>query len=100
VPAGDATSEGSAALSEGTTFNTELTSKLDFNYDYRFQLTSLAAGRYNHHMLGKFKLELTDRLDLKLSLIWDRIKYPATLADGTTPLSNDDQLVLGVGYEF
>jgi len=51
-------------------------------------------------MLGKFKLELTDRLDLELLLIWDRIKYPAILADGATPLSNDYQLVLGVGYEF
>jgi len=100
VPAGDPTSRSTPALSAGTNFETEITSKVDFSYNYRFQLTSQAAGRYNHHMIGAFSFDLTDSLDLNLSLVWDRIADPATTADGSIPRPNDYQLIFGIGYQF
>ena len=100
VPAGQPRSEGTPALSAGTSFETEINSKIDFNYDYRFELTNQAAGRYNHHMIGAFSFDLTDRLDFKLSLVWNRTANPATTADGTVPKSDDYQLIFGIGYEF
>lgn len=100
VPAGEPTSQSTPALSAGTSFETDITSKVDFNYNYRFQLTSEAAGRYNHHMIGAFSFDLTDHLDLTLSLVWDRIADPAATADGTTPQPNDYQLIFGIGYRF
>lgn len=100
VPPGEPRSQSSPALSAGTSLSIELTKDIDFNYDYRFQLTSEAAGRYNHHMIGAIKIDLTDRLNLNVSLIWDRISKPATDAQGVTPLPNDYQLVFGIGYDF
>lgn len=100
VPAGEPTGEDTPALSAGTAFRTEIASKVDFTYDYRFQLTSEAAGRYNHHMIGAFSFGLSDHLDLKLSLVWDRISNPAPTADGATPQPNDYQLIFGIGYNF
>ncbi len=100
VPAGQPQTENSPALSAGTSFNTEVSKSIDFNYDYRFQLTNEASGRYNHHMIGAVKIDLTDPLNLYVSLIWDRTSKPATNADGTTPVPNDYQLVFGVGYDF
>jgi putative salt-induced outer membrane protein YdiY len=100
VPAGADQTQNSAALSAGTGFSTELSKNIAFNYDYRFQLTSEAAGRYNHHMIGAVKIDLTNNLNLNVSLIWDRISRPMTNANGTTPLPNDYQLVFGIGYDF
>jgi putative salt-induced outer membrane protein YdiY len=100
VEPGEDSSVSTPALSAGTNYTIELTDRIDFSYNYRFQITSEAAGQYNHHMIGTLESELTDSLDLNLSLVWDRIAKPATNADGTTPKPNDYQLILGVGYNF
>lgn len=100
VQPGTNSSEGSPALSAGTDFNTKLSSMLEFTYGYQFHLTNEAAGRYNHHMIGTFDIDLIDSLDLQISLIWNRTARPRTNADGTTPKANDFQIVLGVGYDF
>ena len=36
-------------------------------------------------MIGTFEMELTDALDLDLSLVWDRINSPRANADGSVP---------------
>jgi putative salt-induced outer membrane protein YdiY len=100
VEPGESRSEDTWALSAGTTFDTELTDRIDFNYDYRFQFTSPESGRYNHHMIGTFAIELTDSLDLDLSLVWDRIEKPRPDADGTLPKQDDYRLIVGIGYDF
>lgn len=93
-------SEGTPAASIGTVYDTEITGWLDFIYDYRLQFTSEAAGRYNHHMVGTFEIDLPGELDLDLSLVWDRIQKPKTNADGTVPEQDDYRLILGIGYDF
>ena len=100
VPPGESDSEDTAALSVGTTFDTELTSDIDFIYDYRFQLTNPESGKYNHHMIGTFEMELTDALDFDLSLVWDRIEDPHVNADGSIPEQDDYRVIVGVGYDF
>ncbi len=100
VPLGEDSTEETWAFSAGTNFQTELTSRIDFVYDYRFQLTSEASGRYNHHMIGTLDVDLTDALDFNLSLVWDRIQEPQAHADGTIPKQDDYQLILGIGYDF
>lgn len=92
VEEGAAESEGAWALSLGTDYETELTKWLDFEYDYSAQITSEAAGRYNHHMVGT--------LELDISLVWDRIESPKPNADGSIPEKNDYRLILGLGYDF
>jgi putative salt-induced outer membrane protein YdiY len=100
VEPGESRSEDTWALSAGTTFDTELTDRIDFTYDYRFQFTSPESGRYNHHMIGTFEIELTDSLDLDLSLVWDRIEKPRPDDNGTVPKQDDYRLIIGVGYDF
>lgn len=88
------------AFSAGTTYDTELTKRIDFVYDYRFQVTSPESGRYNHHMIGTFEIELTDSLDLDLSFVWDRIEKPRPNADGSLPKQDDYRMIVGIGYDF
>ena len=91
---------GSAALVLGTFYERELTEWMDLNYEYRFQFTSARSGRYNHHMMGGLEIELTDSLDLELSLIWDRIQEPQPDANGVLPEQDDWRYVVGLGWEF
>lgn len=100
VEPGEEDSEGSAALVLGTFYEHELTDWIDFKYEYRFQLTSSDAGRYNHHMMAGLEIELTDSLDLDLSLIWDRIEEPQRDAAGVLPDQDDWRYVVGLGWEF
>ncbi len=100
VPVGEDNTEETWAFSAGTTFKTDLTSRIDFLYDYRFQLTNEASGRYNHHMISTFDVDLTDALDLNVSFVWDRMQSPQVHADGTLPKRDDYQIILAVGYDF
>ena len=100
VQPGESDTADTWAFSAGTTFDTELTSQIDFIYDYRFQFTNPESGEYNHHMIGTFEMELTDALDFDLSLVWDRINSPRANADGSVPEQDDYRVIVGVGYDF
>jgi len=100
VEPGEDDSEGTWALSAGTTFDHEITGDIDFRYDYRFQITSEDAGRYNHHMIAGFVFDLTDDLSMDVSLVWDRIEKPKPDADGSLPEQDDYRLIFGLGYDF
>jgi hypothetical protein len=100
VVEGENQNEGAWALSAGMVFEADLTRRLEFDYDYRFQLTSKDAGTYNHHMVGAFSFELTDSFDFDISVIWDRIRDPRRNADGSLPEQDDYRLSLGIAYEF
>lgn len=100
VEPGEDESVGNAALVLGTFYERDLTDWIDFKYEYRFQLTSSSSGRYNHHMMGGLEIELTDSLDLDLSVMWDRIEEPQPDADGLVPEQDDWRYVVGLGWEF
>jgi hypothetical protein len=100
VEAGEDESVSSGALVFGTLYERELTDWIDFKYDYRFQFTSSRSGRYSHHMMGGLEIELTDSLDLELSIMWDRIEEPQPDAGGVLPEEDDWRYVVGLGWEF
>lgn len=100
VEEGASDTESSWALSIGTDYETELTKWLDFTYTYSAQVTSEAAGKYNHHMVGTLEFDLIGSLELDVSLVWDRIESPKPNADGTIPEKDDYRLILGLGYDF
>jgi len=100
VEEGAAQSEGAWALSLGTDYETELTKWLDFEYGFSANITSEAAGRYNHHMVGTLEFDLVGSLELDVSLVWDRIESPKPNADGSIPEKDDYRLILGLGYDF
>ncbi len=100
VQAGEEQKVKAGALVFGTDIDTELTSTVDFIFNYRIQASKEEAGGYTHHMIGTFESEITGSLDFDVSLIWDRISQPATDANGVTPEPDDYRLTVGITYEY
>lgn len=100
VQPGEEQKVNAGALVFGTDFDAELTSTLDFIFNYRIQASKPESGGYTHHIVGTLENELTGSLDFDVSLIWDRISEPATEADGNTPKQDDYRLTVGVTYTY
>ena len=90
----------SPAFSMGTNFETELTSWMDYEFLAHVTFLDEDSGSYQHHLLTTLSTELTGRLDLDVSFIWDRIQNPQVRADGSVPEPDDYRLMLGLGFEF
>lgn len=100
VESGQNTDNSTAALVVGTVFDTELTKKIDFNASYRFNIVNKESGTYTHHAVAALEVELTRRLDLNLSLVWDRIQDPKPEDDGRVPDRDDFYFFFGIGFEL
>ena len=90
----------SPAFSLGTNFETELTSWMDYEFLAHVTFLDEESGSYQHHLLTTLSTELTGRLDLDVSFIWDRIQKPQVRADGSVPEKDDYRFMLGLGFEF
>ena len=84
----------------GSRIDIELTKRIDLILEYRGQLTRQEVGETTHHSVATLSIDLTRRLGLDLSLVWDRISSPKTDASGVTPLKDDFRLTLGLGVKF
>jgi len=100
VLAGEDDSESSGALVLRTNYDTALSSTLDFIVKYNIQYGNEKSGGYTHHAIATFESELTRKLDIDVSLIWDRISKPTKDADGNTPEADDYRLTVGVTYTY
>jgi hypothetical protein len=100
VEAGTPESDSTPALTGGTAYDLEITSMIDFSFDYRFQFTDKGAGTYNHHMVAGFETEITSLLDIDISFVWDRIQNPRPDSDGNVPEQDDFRLIFGLTFEF
>lgn len=100
VPAGQSQEVSTPALVAGTTYDTELTDRLDFVGTYNFSIVNEESGTYTHHAIATFSFELTDILDFDISFVWDRTENPQQRADGTTPKQDDYQLLLTFGVDI
>jgi len=83
-----------------TTFDWDITNDIEFIYNYKFTLSNQETGTYKHHMVTTLENELTDWLDIDVTYVWDFILDPTENADGTSPVSNDNQILVGFGIEF
>jgi hypothetical protein len=83
-----------------TKMDVEITSSIDFKYDYKLTFMNTEAGTYRHHMIGSLENELTSWLDLDFTLIWDYITHPQETDAGETPQQSDFQFLIGLGVEF
>jgi len=100
VEAGKASDEVTAALVVRTLYDTELTDRLDFIAKYNIQYGSEASGGYTHYAIATLQNELTDDLDIDISLEWDYVSRPVTGEGGITPKSNDYRMMLGISYSY
>lgn len=99
VPGGDRTKD-TAALVFGSQFDWEISHRVDWLVQYRGQFTRREVGETTHHAVSTLSLDVTRRLDLDVSLVWDRISVPKVGADGKTPKPDDFRLIVGAGVEF
>jgi len=100
LKAGEERHNSTPALVISTAFDTELNKKTDFNASYRCNFVNEESGKYTHHALAALEFELTNRLDLNLSVIWDRIHKPKAEEDGTVPDQDDFYYFCGLEFEL
>jgi putative salt-induced outer membrane protein YdiY len=100
VQPGEASNEGGAAAVLGTRFNWDITSRIEFTFDTRGQWSASEANSSTLHTEVIWELELTRRLDLDVSFIWDYQADPKQDSTGATPLNSDYRMVLSLGLDF
>ena len=88
------------ALVLATEYDHELTSKLDFIFNYNMTAASSDLGGYTHHMLVSVESEITSSFDFDVSLMWDRVGQPTTDAEGNTPEPDDFRLMVGLKWSI
>ena len=98
--AGQDTNNSTPAIVVSTKYDTELTKKIDFKALYKFDIVNQESGKYTHHVRTALEIELTRRLDLDLSFVWDRIQDPKPEADGRVPDQDDFYFFFGIGFEI
>lgn len=100
VEEGQPKNSKSPSLSLGTSFDTELTSWMDYLFSFTATFVDEESGSYQHHLLTTLSSDLAGDFDIDISLVWDRTQNPPPLEDGTFPEQDDFRLLVGISYEF
>ncbi len=100
VEPGQPASSTSPALSIGTSFDTELSSWMDFLFSFTATFIDEDSGSYQHHLLTTLSSDLAGNFDIDISFVWDRTQSPPPLANGDFPEQDDFRLLVGLSYEF
>lgn len=100
VEAGSDAGNTSPALTLGTTFDTELTDRLDYYIKYSVRVVDEENGSFIQNTVTTLSSDITGNLDLDLTLTWDRTEDPQPKADGTVPDQDDFRFTVSVAYEF
>ena len=100
VEVGQPNNEGGAAIVVGTRFNWDITKRVEFTFDTRGQLSASEANSSTLHTELIWELEITKRLDVDISFIWDYQADPKADSAGNVPLNSDYRLVLSLGLDF
>jgi hypothetical protein len=100
APAGQEDSASSVAGFIATTYEQELTSTVDLQFQYQFFLTDDKSGHTIHHLMTAVDVDLTKALDLRVTGYWDFIEKPQPETDGTMPEREDFRVVVGLDWEL
>ncbi len=92
--------DDSAVLSFNTLLEYEVSSRVDFVFDYQIQFVSEKSGERLHNLKTGFDIDFDNDIDVGISLFIDRVANPQPTASSGTPEENDYRLVLNFGYNF
>jgi putative salt-induced outer membrane protein YdiY len=97
---GEPESEHSAALAVTSYFNWEISDPIEWTLEYRGQITGKAIGETTHHAVSTVAVDITKRIDVDFSFVWDRITNPKVGADGVRPEPDDYRFVVSLAFDF
>jgi putative salt-induced outer membrane protein YdiY len=100
VQAGEAKDRTTPAFIVMSNFEVDLTKRVDFELGYQAIVANEDSGGITQHGSATLEIDLTRRLDLDISLIWDRIGHPQADSDGNVPHRDDLRLNLSLGVKF
>lgn len=100
LEAGDPNGSWNGVVRLGTGMESEITSRVDLDFDYRFDLAFPDTGASSHHSTSELSVELTKIIDLDVTFVFDRTDDPAPDADGEVPEKNDLRLTVGFSLEY
>jgi len=100
VQVGKNQTDGTFTLTLGSNFETELNDRVDLQGSYSMALGDKEIGNYTHHALFTVGTELTDKLDLDVTAIWDYVRKPVADINGNTPEKDDFRVMIGLGYDL
>ncbi len=100
VPSTEKLNQNTPAVVIGTSFDWDITSKLEFLFDYQNQLTPKKAGGMTQHMVATLEYEVTKILDLQTSFTVDTVSNPQPDSSGNIPEKADMRLVFGIVVNF
>lgn len=100
VSAGRDRSNWNGVARFGTRIETEITSRIDFDVDYIFDLAFPDTGSSSHHSTSVLSVELTKIFDLDVTFVFDRTEDPEADSDGDVPEKNDLRLTVGFSIDY
>jgi hypothetical protein len=73
------------ALGLSSRLEWDITKDIDLTLEYKGQYASKSAGDSTHHALAQLSVDITKRIEVDISLTWDRTVSPELTAEGTQP---------------
>ena len=92
--------DSAVTLILSTKFDNELNSKVDLEGLYTLTLGDEKTGNYTHHSVFTVETELTRKLDLDVSIVWDRVRSPVADENNVVPEQDDFRFLIGLGYDL
>jgi len=100
VPTGAKNPQSDGFVSVGTWAEFEFVDDVELTLEWQTNFVYTTIGNTNHTGRAKFSVEVTDIFDFETSFLFLRTEQPQPRADGTTPESNDYQLIVSVAFEI
>lgn len=97
---GTSASASSAVFLLNANYERELTSRIDFSFDYELQIVNQESGSNLHFLDTGFDIELINDLDFSAHMIATHTAKPAPDQNGITPEQTDTSMIFGLTYEF
>lgn len=90
-----------ATLIPSTSFEMDITSDVELEFDYQVMIGLNEIGDTSHHAVTVLSVDIVeDVLDFDVVFTWDRIEDPAKDDDGSRPEKNDLRLTVGFSLDY
>lgn len=100
VEDGESEQNSSTSIYLESNFERELTSRIDLNFDYRYTFAESLSGGDAQYANAGLEIEVTQKIDFDISIVWEHLDNPIADGDGITPQNDDYKLIFALGIDF